>query len=155
MRLIPPVSPAYLTSRLLALTLRDLRRLAVGRRWLNQRDWTGIISERIAAMPADAPLVHLAQLVAGLSVGEAVIHLRGTRSRLAGREALDKALACLATADTAGTRQWLSRFGAQQPQGEAPGALAGMRGLAAVTVIADALTQHADFFGSIGLSVRR
>jgi hypothetical protein len=30
-RLLPPLSPAYRARRLLALTLRDLRRLATGR----------------------------------------------------------------------------------------------------------------------------
>ena len=37
-RLLPPLSPAFRTRRLLALTLRDLRRLAIGR---NQHDWEG------------------------------------------------------------------------------------------------------------------
>src|SRR5204863_9600637 len=37
-RLIPPLSPAFRTRRLLALTLRDLRRLALGRRF---HDWEG------------------------------------------------------------------------------------------------------------------
>ena len=37
-RMLPPLSPAFRTRRLLALTLRDLRRLAIGR---SQPDWQG------------------------------------------------------------------------------------------------------------------
>jgi uncharacterized membrane protein YccC len=42
-RLLPPLSPAYRTRRLLVLTLRDLRRLATGRTY---RDWFGHIGGR-------------------------------------------------------------------------------------------------------------
>jgi hypothetical protein len=45
-RLIPPLSPAFRTRRLLALTLRDLRRLAMGRTF---NGWEGHIHGRLSA----------------------------------------------------------------------------------------------------------
>src|SRR5208337_1976550 len=50
-RLLPPLPPALRTRRLLALTLRDLRRLAMGR---TRSDWEGHIHSRLAAMPEQA-----------------------------------------------------------------------------------------------------
>jgi uncharacterized membrane protein YccC len=48
-RLMPPLSPAFRTRRLLALTLRDLRRLAEG---CPQNDWEGHVIGRLSVMPA-------------------------------------------------------------------------------------------------------
>jgi uncharacterized membrane protein YccC len=148
MRLVPPVSPPRRVKRLLALTLRDLRRLAVARRWRSRTDWTILCSQRLAAMPAQAAPVELAQLVAALSAGEAVIDLRDARAELAGRGTLDRALASLAAPNSAGTRHWLARFSTEQALGEAPEALPGMRGRAAAAIIAETLARHGAFFDS-------
>jgi hypothetical protein len=64
-RLLPPLSPAYRARRLLALTLRDLRRLATGR---TRRDWDGHVGGRLLAMPDAATPLQRAQLLAALSV---------------------------------------------------------------------------------------
>ena len=53
-RLIPPLSPAYRTRRLLALTLRDLRRLATGPIPRTPDDWEGRMFGRFAALPDQA-----------------------------------------------------------------------------------------------------
>ena len=53
-RLIPPLSPAFRSRRLLALTLRDLRRLAMGPIPRTPADWQGHIYGRLSALP-DAP----------------------------------------------------------------------------------------------------
>jgi uncharacterized membrane protein YccC len=50
-RLLPPLSPAFRTLRLLALTLRDLRRLATGRA---PGDWEGHVNGRLSALPEEA-----------------------------------------------------------------------------------------------------
>jgi hypothetical protein len=71
-RLLPSLSPAFRTRRLLALTLRDLRRLAIDR---SQPDWQGHVHGRLTAMPDEATPLQRAQLVAALSVGSAIIHL--------------------------------------------------------------------------------
>jgi uncharacterized membrane protein YccC len=60
-RLIPPLSPAFRTRRLLALTLRDLRHLAIAT--LRPReDWAGRMYGRLAAMPDGAEPVQRSQL---------------------------------------------------------------------------------------------
>jgi uncharacterized membrane protein YccC len=71
-RLLPPLSPAYRTRRLLALSLRDLRRLATGRRY---RDWFGHIGGRLVTVPDAATPLQRAQLLATLSVGSEIIQL--------------------------------------------------------------------------------
>ena len=72
-RLIPPPSPEFRTRRLLAVTLRDVRRLAGG---LGYRNWDGRIQGRLVAMPDTATLLQRAQLLAAFSVGREIIHLR-------------------------------------------------------------------------------
>ena len=66
-RLIPPPSPELRTRRLLALTLRDLHRLALERKF---RDWEGHIHGRLAAMPAEATPLQHAPGVGGPVVGK-------------------------------------------------------------------------------------
>jgi len=152
LRLIPPLSPAWRTQRLLSLTLRDLRLLAIRPRRLDRDGWVSRVCHRLAAMPKQATLEDAARLVAVLSAGEAVIQLREARRQLAGQEMLDRALGCLAAADIAGTREALDLFCAQQPAaGAAPEALQGMRARCAATVINEALARHAGFFASTSL----
>ena len=76
-RLLPPLSPAFRTRRLLALTLRDLRRLATGR---VPGDWEGHIYGRLSAMPDAATPLQRAMLMAALSVGSEIIQLRISRT---------------------------------------------------------------------------
>jgi uncharacterized membrane protein YccC len=148
-RLLPPVPPTRRIQRLLALTLRDLRRLAVRRRRFEQGAWIGLVSQRLASMPEQATLEQEAQLLAGLSVGEASIALLEARPHLPRGDALDHAFACLAEANVAGTREWLARFCAQQSGGATAEAQRGMRAAVQATLIADALTRHARFFASV------
>lgn len=148
LRLVPPMGPAWRTQRLLVLSLRDLRRLAV-RRNISQRDaWIGLLSRRIEAMPPQATLEQNAELVAVFSVGEAVIDLRNTRPRVVGQRELDRALAALAAGDLGTTRHELLRFTGTQRVGAGREALAGMRARAAATAILDALARRAEFFSS-------
>jgi uncharacterized membrane protein YccC len=71
--LLPPLSPAFRACRLLALTLRDLRRLAIGR---SQPDWQGHMHGRLRAVPDEATPLQREQLVAALSVGSEIIGLQ-------------------------------------------------------------------------------
>ncbi len=72
-RLLPPLSPALRMRRLLRLTLRDLRRLAMGR---TQSDWEGHVHCRLSVMPDAATPLQRAQLLAALSAGSEIIRLR-------------------------------------------------------------------------------
>jgi uncharacterized membrane protein YccC len=95
-RLIPPLSPAYRTRRLLALTLRDLRRLAARRR---RRDWEGHVIGRLSVMPNEASPLQRAQLLAALSIGSEITRLRGFAPHLGLCTALNEALRPLVEGD--------------------------------------------------------
>ena len=153
LRLIPPLSPAWRTQRLLDLTLWDVHRLAVRSRYPAQATWTSRICHRLAALPTEASREDGARLVAALSVGNAIIDLRDARGSLVGRDALDHALAHLAKADIGGTQAALELFSARQSEGAAPestaeGALGGMRAQAAAAVISQALGRHPLYFAA-------
>jgi uncharacterized membrane protein YccC len=148
MRFLPPLPPARRTRRLLALTLQDLRRLAGRHQRLKKGAWISVVSQRLAAMPEQATLEQEAELLAGLSVGEASISLLEARPHVPGGDALDHAFACLAGAKVAETREWLARFCVQQPEGSTAEAQRGMRAAVEATLVADALTRHAGFFAS-------
>jgi uncharacterized membrane protein YccC len=73
--LIPPVSPQIRSQRLVDLSIRDLRRLAAGRRW-TLLQWRSRIYGRLIAMPEEAEPVQRSYLVSVLSVGLQVIRLQ-------------------------------------------------------------------------------
>ncbi len=73
--LIPPLSPSFRTKRLLNLTLRDLRRLAMSRLSASVDDWQGHTFSRLAALPEEAEPLERAQLLAAQFVGTEIIHL--------------------------------------------------------------------------------
>jgi uncharacterized membrane protein YccC len=155
LRFIPPLSSVQRRQRLLALTLRDLQRLAVRPRWPDKSAWINLASQRLAAMPQQATFDDAARLLAALSIGEAVIYLRDARSGLPGRDALDRSFRRLAVADWGGARREFMQFGASQTEVAASEALAGMRARAAASAIAEALDRHAQYFASVGAPAER
>jgi uncharacterized membrane protein YccC len=97
MLILPPLSPAIRTSRLLALTLADLRRLA--KRAPSRRredDWESRIVARFLAMPDQAEPVERAELVAAMVVGNQIVRLRRVAPRFVPGAAVDAALQALA-----------------------------------------------------------
>lgn len=76
-RLVPPLPRPLRRRRLLALTLRDARRLAAGRLRRSGRDWIGLSLARTAALPPGCPPADRASLVGGFMFGESVIRLLG------------------------------------------------------------------------------
>src|SRR6202008_3836775 len=106
-RLLPPLSPALRTRRLLTLTLRDLRRLAtaaVQRRY----DWEGRMYSRLAALPDQAEPLQRAPLVAALSVGTEIIHLRRIAPQRGLVLELDSALEAFAQGDSVAANELLT-----------------------------------------------
>jgi uncharacterized membrane protein YccC len=95
-RLMPPLSPAFRAERLLALTLRDLRRIASDAVLLSQDRWEDRVYSRLAALPDGAEPLQSAQLIAAMSVGTGVIKLRSSVPQLGLGLELDSALADLA-----------------------------------------------------------
>jgi uncharacterized membrane protein YccC len=95
-RLLPPLSPALRTRRQLALTLRDLRRLAISPLPPRSADWERRMYGRLAALPDEAEPLQRAQLLAALSVGADISHLRHLVRHVGAATELDAALASFA-----------------------------------------------------------
>jgi uncharacterized membrane protein YccC len=147
-RLMPPLSPAFRTRRLLALSLRDLRRLATGPIPRAPDDWEGRMYGRIAALPDEAQPLQRSQLLAALSVGTEIIQLRRIARRLDLGSELDVALAAVAAGNSAVTTTRLAvldRVLASLP-GAGTGAQAALRARGGVLAVSEALTQHASYF---------
>jgi uncharacterized membrane protein YccC len=144
-RLLPSLSPAFRTRRLLALTLRDLRRLAIDR---SQPDWQGHVHGRLTAMPDEATPLQRAQLVAALSVGSAIIHLRRITHDLGLGSKLDAALAALAEGRSARAIARLARLDdvLAIDAADGPGTKDVLRARASILVLTEALTKHGAYF---------
>lgn len=141
-RLLPPLSPAFRTRRLLALTLRDLRRLAAGRR---QRDWEGHVQGRLSVMPDTATPLQRAQLLAALSVGQEISRLRPLAARFDRAAELDAALIALARGDSLTAVSDLTRLD-DALASIAAGDASAMRGRANILTLREVLAQHTTYF---------
>jgi uncharacterized membrane protein YccC len=146
-RLLPPLSPAWRTERLLALTLRDLRRLAIAPVAWASDDWDGRVYGRLGVMPDEAEPRQRAQLLTALSVGSEILKLCRTVGPALSPE-LDAALIALAQGNSAMARRWLSRLdqhliSVPGPQASDPRTL---QTRASILAISEALAWHADYF---------
>jgi hypothetical protein len=74
-RLLPPLSPEFRARRLLASTLRDLRRLATEPWMRTSDDWEGHLYGRLGVLPDNAQPLQRAQLPTALFVGSEIINL--------------------------------------------------------------------------------
>jgi uncharacterized membrane protein YccC len=142
-RLLPPLSPAFRTRRLLALTLRDLRRLATGRIPDTLTDWEGRMYGRFAVLPDQAQPLQRSQLIAAFSVGTAIIQLRHTCRRLDLSGDLDMAIEAVGRGNCAITTARLADL--DRTFTARPGAAA-LRARGLILAISQALTQHSSYF---------
>lgn len=147
-RLLPPLSPALRSRRLLALTLRDLRRHATAAAQRPPDDWESRMYSRLAALPDQADPLQRAQLLAALSVGTDIIRLRHLAPQLGLVSELDSALEALAQGNsvtaTAGLTtldQRLASLGQGNPQTSFV-----RRARGRVLAICDALVRHQSYF---------
>jgi uncharacterized membrane protein YccC len=146
--LLPPLSPALRARRLLSLTLRDLRRNAIALPPTQLVHWEGLMYGRLAALPDQAEPLQRAQLLAALSVGSEIIHLRDLAMRVGAAAELDAALAAFAQGNSAiaiARLRQLDRQLASAPDGSADQATA-LRARARILVICEALSEHASYF---------
>jgi uncharacterized membrane protein YccC len=141
-RLIPPLSPAFRTRRLLALTLRDLRRLAMGRRF---NDWEGHTHGRLSAMPEQATPLQRAELLAALSLGTEISLLGPVARRFGLGGDFDTALAVMAQGKSAASAACLNRLdeALARHADTDPDAL---RGRGSILAMSEVLTEHAGYF---------
>jgi uncharacterized membrane protein YccC len=147
-RLLPPLSPALRTRRLLALTLRDLRRLATGPiRW-TPADWEGRIYSRLSALPEQAEPLQRAQLLAALSAGTEIVRLRHVALRSDLPHELDAALDAVARGDSVVATERLAQL--DQTLAALPSTSAGLRltlrARGSILAVSEALAQHASYF---------
>jgi uncharacterized membrane protein YccC len=152
MRLLPPMPPAMRARRLLALTLRDLRRLTRGKLPGSPATWNGRVYGRLSAIPNSVDTLQAARLAAALSVGNEIIRLRRVAARFALEAELEPAMAAIAGGDSfAAIREF---YGFDQALADVPAATPGarlrLRARAMVRSVADSLTQHASYFDARG-----
>jgi hypothetical protein len=146
--LIPPLPPAMQTRRLLALTLRDLRRMATHAVPQSPAEWEGRVYGRLAAVPDQSDLVPRSQLAAGLSVGTEINRLRRVAERFGIAPELGSALAALARGDSATAIERLRRFdnALTAIPADRPGAAVRLRARGAIIAVSEALTRHREYF---------
>jgi len=144
-RLLPPLSPILRARRLLALTLRDLRRLASDSIPRSPDAWEGRVYSRLSVLPNAAEPLQRSQLLAALSVGTEIIRLRRICRRFDLGSHLDAALDAMARGDSATTIARLARL--DEALAARPGAAA-LRARSSILAMSEALTQHAAYFGA-------
>jgi uncharacterized membrane protein YccC len=147
-RLLPPLSPAKQSERLLALTLRDLRHLATAAVPRPPDDWENRMYSRLAALPDQAEPLQRAQLLTALSVGIEIVHLRRIAPQLGLVSVLDSALEALARGNSVATTAGLIAFDQRltlHRQGTPRTSLV-QRARGRVLVICDALVRHQAYF---------
>jgi uncharacterized membrane protein YccC len=144
-RLLPPLSPGFRARRLLALALRDLRRLATGPLPHTAEDWEQRMYARLALLPDQAQPLDRAWLVAALSAGTKIIRLRHLSRRFGLSGGLGAALDAISRGNCAMATAKLTDVDAaltSRPGEEA------LRARGLILAISTALTQHAAYFGA-------
>jgi len=148
--LIPHLPLRIRSQRLVDLSIRDLRRLAAGKRNWTLREWQGRIYARMVEMPEAAEPVQRSYLVATLSVGIQVIRL----SHLTRQGQISPKLAemrkNLAQGDLNMLRRTLDDLGddlAAVPDA-IPGGRGRLRARSALLAIEDAVNRHRGYFES-------
>jgi uncharacterized membrane protein YccC len=149
-RLVPQLSAGSQTRRLLALTLRDLRRLLQGSIPRTVHGWEGRIYSRLLAMPEQAEPLQRAQLLSALSVGTEAIRLRRLARRFDLEIELEATLEAVALGDSILA---IERFGrldlmlAAVPGTRLERQLR-LRARGSVLAVSEALARHAAYFDS-------
>jgi len=141
--LLPPLSPAFRTRRLLMFASRDLRRLATAPLPNTPKDWEQRMYARFALLPDQAQPLERSWLVAALSVGTASIQLRRICRRFDLGSSIETALHAIARGDCTTANAALADLDATfaSRPGTAP-----LRARSLILAITAALTQHSAYF---------
>ncbi len=147
-RLLPPLSPALRTRRLLAFALQDLRRLASSPLMPRPADWQRRMYDRLTALPDQAEPLQRARLLAALSVGGDINRLRHLVRNPAVKTELDGALASFAdgniTVAIGRLHQLDSRLASGTVTGPETDNVLRMRGR--IANISEVLAEHGSYF---------
>ena len=145
--IIPGLSPEVRARRLLALSVRDLRRLAARQQARDAARWTAVMTRRVEDLPPQATDAQASSLTTLFILGRALILLRETpagevESRLisSASGALAEGRVALARIAFGDIERVLSERAAAQPS-EAP---AGQPSLVEIKIITDALDACSD-----------
>ena len=146
--LLPAPSAAVRARWLLALTLRDLRRLAMSRLRSTPRNWKNRMYNRLSSLPDQVSLLQNARLDAGFAVGTEIIRLSSLLHRLGIGLSLEGVLRALVRGNSIGAIDCLAGVdrAVGEPTTTGADASAKLRARASVRIISDALTEHADYF---------
>jgi uncharacterized membrane protein YccC len=148
MVLLPQLSPAYRTGRLLTLSLRDFRRLAIRPSIPSVDEWIGHVSVRLAVLPDKAEPLQFAQMVTALSAGAEIIRLRSLASRFGFGTDLNPALCALAQGRNQAAIAQLAEadrvLAAPDSAGIDPEAA--VRARASICLLSETLSRHAAYF---------
>jgi uncharacterized membrane protein YccC len=147
-RLLPPLSPGLRTHRLLALSLRDLRRLTTGPIPRTANEWEGRVYSRLSALPEQAEPLQRAQLMAALSVGTEIIRLRRVAHRFDRDAELDMAFDALVRGDSSVAIERLAQLDQRLAALPGRGARVRLRARSSILAMSEALAQHAAYFDS-------
>jgi uncharacterized membrane protein YccC len=146
--LLPPLSPALRVRRLLALTSRDLRHLAIDPVLPTPDYWESRLYSRLTALPDQATPLQRAQLLAALSVGTEIIGLRQMATQHGTAAELDAALNDIAlghsTEAIAKLRQFDDRLASPRETGTEE--TMALRARGRILVISEALAEHGAYF---------
>ena len=152
-RLVPPLSPELRAGRLTAFALRDLRRLATTTAALHTpEDWEDRMYHRLAAVPDASDPLKRAHLMAALSVGIAILHLRRAGPQPGLNPELDLALAAFAQGHSTAASAELGRLDDHLASVAEAGVEAGAetslaaRARGRILLVRDALSQHQAYF---------
>jgi uncharacterized membrane protein YccC len=146
--LLPPLSPALRLRRLLALTSRDLRHLAITAVLPTLDYWESRLYSRLTGLPDQATPLQRAKLLAALSVGTEIIGLRQMATQLGTTAEFDAALNDIAlghsTKAIAKLHQFDGRLAATREIGTE--ATLALRARGRILVISEALAEHGAYF---------
>jgi uncharacterized membrane protein YccC len=151
--LMPPLPPAMRARRLLALALRDLRRLAAGLSPAIVTDWESRIYSRLAALPPQVDPLQFARTVAALSVGTELVRLRRLARRLHLGPDFRLALDAIAHGRSAAAVERLTELDRKLAVGAGVGGerSARLRARGSMQATAEALMRHRAYFDSAAL----
>ena len=140
-RLFSPVPQDWKVRRLLALTLRDVRRFAAGRTGRAAQDWIGLLIARVGALPGATDPADRARLVAGFSAGAQILRLRNMEAGLLHPDRLEASLGLLAQGEVERCTGGLRALALAQPRDAA-----GLRAQVEITLLSDMLQRHTPYF---------
>jgi uncharacterized membrane protein YccC len=146
--LLPPLSPALRVRRLLAVTSRDLRRLAIAPVLPTLDHWESRLYSRLIALPDQATPLQRAQLLAALSIGVGIIGLRRMATHPGTTAELDAAFNDIALGHSTRAIAKLRHFDDRlaSPREAGTEATMALRARGHILAISETLAEHGAYF---------